>query len=83
MRTPLTLAALFAVSLVATPLVMSGTKALATAEDTASVALPAAVTPVEVTPVAAPAAQAEPCQVRKVRVVYSGYGTPAQGCAAR
>ena len=84
MRTNLTIAAaLFATSLVATPLVMSGTKALATAEDNAFVALPAAVTPVEVTPVAAPPVQAEPCQARKVRVVYSGYGTPSQGCQAR
>ncbi|GJD56997.1 hypothetical protein [Methylobacterium dankookense] len=84
MRKNLTIvAALFAGSLVATPLVMSGTKALATAEDTATITLPAAVTPVEVTAVAAPAPQAEPCQVRKVRVVYSGYGTPNAGCQAR
>lgn len=81
MRTNLTIAAaLVAASLVATPLVMSGTKALATAEDTATVALPAAVTPVEVTAVAAPA---EPCPVRKVRVVYSGYGAPNSGCQTR
>ncbi len=75
-------AALFAAALAATPLVMSGTKALATSEEPVSVALPAAITPVEVAPVAAPAIPAESC-TRKVRVVYSGYGTPNAACAAR
>lgn len=49
MRKDLTLvAALFAASLVATPLVMSGTKALATSEEATAVALPVATMPVEV-----------------------------------
>ena len=48
MRKDLTLvAALFAASLVATPLVMSGTKALATSEEATAVALPVATMPVE------------------------------------
>ncbi len=80
MRKDLTLvAALFAASLVATPLVMSGTKALATSGEAEAVALPVATMPVEVAPIA-PAT--ESC-TRKVRVVYSGYGTPSAACAPR
>ena len=73
------LAALAVSSLVATPFVMSASRALATAEDQ-PVAATLRVEPVEVAPVAAPQAAAG-C-ARKVRVVYSGYGQPADGCAA-
>ncbi|GJD79436.1 hypothetical protein [Methylobacterium gregans] len=80
MRKDLTLvAALFAASLVATPLVMSGTKALATSGEATAVALPVATMPVEV---AAVAPAPETCN-RKVRVVYSGYGTPNAACITR
>lgn len=65
-------AALVAASLVATPLVISASNALATSDQTDTVAMPAAVTPVEVSAVPAPV-QAEAC-IRKVRVVYAGYG---------
>ena len=75
-------AVLVALSLVATPLVMSASSALATVEDTAAVTAPVAVMPVEVAPVAAPAMKAEGC-IRKVRVVYSGYGTPDAACLVR
>ncbi|WP_375407711.1 hypothetical protein [uncultured Methylobacterium sp.] len=69
-------AALLAASLVATPLVISATNALATSEHTETAQLPAAVTVIDVAPVAAPVV-AETCQ-RKVRVVYAGYAAP--GC---
>jgi hypothetical protein len=75
-------AVLVAASLVATPLVMSASSALATVDDVSAVAVPVAVVPVEVAPVAAPAVKAEGC-TRKVRVVYSGYGTPDAACLAR
>ncbi|MGU3537097.1 hypothetical protein [Methylobacterium sp. A54F] len=79
MRKDLTVfAALVATSLVATPLVMGVGKALATSEDKSAVAMPVAVLPVEVAPVAAPA-MPESC-ARKVRVVYAGYAAPAGGC---
>lgn len=82
MRTDLKVfAALAGAALLATPLFMSGGKALAVQQDPA-VSLPAAVTPVEVSPVAAPAAKAQGC-TRKVRVVYGGYGETDAGCAAR
>ena len=67
------------VSLVATPLVMSASSALATADDVSAVAMPIAVAPIVVTPVAAPVAKAEGC-TRRVRVVYSGYGMPDAAC---
>ena len=72
-------AALAISSLVATPFVMSASRALATSEDQ-PVAATLRIAPVEVAPVAAAPAEAT-CQ-RKVRVVYSGYGQPADGCAA-
>ncbi|GJE09321.1 MULTISPECIES: hypothetical protein [Methylobacterium] len=74
------LAALAISSLVATPFVMSASRALATSEEQ-PVAATLRVEPVEVTPVAA-APKAEGTCLRKVRVVYSGYGKPADGCAA-
>ena len=76
------LAALVAASLVATPLVMSASNAFATAEESSAVAMPAAIASVEVAPVAAPVAKGEGC-TRKVRVVYSGYGTPDAACTTR
>ncbi|MFD0938581.1 hypothetical protein ACFQ12_25780 [Methylobacterium trifolii] len=80
MRKDLTVfAALVAASLVATPLVMGAGKALATPEEPVSVSRTVEILPVTVAPVAAPAAMAEPC-ARKVRVVYSGYGTPDAAC---
>lgn len=69
-------AAIVAASLVATPLVVSATNALATPDRVESVRMPAAVTPIEVVTMDAPAA--ETC-IRKVRVVYAGYA-PA-GCS--
>lgn len=78
MRTGITVfAAIVAASLAATPFVMGASKALATSEDSASPAAAVAVIPVDVAPVSA-APSAQPC-LRKVRVVYSGYGAPA-GC---
>lgn len=71
-------AALVAASLAATPLVM-GASALATSDGTDTVETKVAVTPVEVMAVAAPAVP-ETC-IRKVRVVYSGYGAAPAGCA--
>ncbi|WP_430910753.1 hypothetical protein [Methylobacterium sp. sgz302541] len=74
MRTGITVfAALVAASLAATPLVMGASNALAVSQDESAVPAPVTVVPVEVAPVSA-ASQAETC-VRKVRVVYSGYGT--------
>ena len=73
-------AALAISSLAATPFVMSASRALATSEDQ-PVAATLRVEPVEVSPVAA-APKAEPACRHKVRVVYSGYGQPADGCAA-
>ena len=64
-------AALVAASLVATPIVISASNALATPDRTDAVTMPATVTPIEVVTVPAPAA-AETC-TRKVRVVYAGY----------
>ena len=68
-------AALVAASLVATPLVITASNALATAEYSDAVTMPAAVTPIEVAAVPAPVL-AETC-ARKVRVVYAGYGSDA------
>ncbi|KQP73654.1 MULTISPECIES: hypothetical protein [unclassified Methylobacterium] len=68
-------AALVAASLVATPLVITASNALATAEYSDAVTMPAAVTPIEVAAVPAPVL-AETC-ARKVRVVYAGYGNDA------
>jgi hypothetical protein len=73
------LAALAISSLVATPFVMSASRALATSGDQ-PVAATLRVEPVDVAPVAA-APKTQTC-LRKVRVVYSGYGQPADGCAA-
>jgi len=71
-------AAVAAASLLATPLVITATNALATSETAAApITQPMTVAPVEVAaiaPVTAPTA--ESC-ARKVRVVYSGYGTGA------
>ena len=80
-RKNITLAAALTVSaLVATPLVMGASRAFATQEEPAAVSRTVAIVPVEVGALRnAPAS--EPCR-RKVRVVYSGYGTPADGCAA-
>lgn len=71
------LAAAAALALVATPMVIGAGNALATTDRTEAPALRASIAPVE--PVqAAP----EACP-RKVRVVYSGYGTtPAAACLA-
>lgn len=74
------LAAIAISSLAATPLVMSASRALATAEDQ-PVAATLRVEPVDVAPVTAAPRAEGPC-LRKVRVVYSGYGQPADGCAA-
>lgn len=77
MRQSITIfAAIVATSLVATPVVMSASNALATPDRVEAVQMPAAVTPIEVAPVAAPTA--ETC-ARKVRVVYAGYA--AAGCS--
>jgi hypothetical protein len=77
MRQSLTVfAAIVAASLVATPLVISASNALATPDRVETVQMPAAVTPIEIAPVAAPLG--ETC-VRKVRVVYAGYA--AAGCS--
>ena len=73
-------AALAISSLAATPFVMSASRALATSEDQ-PVTATLRVEPVEVAPVAA-APKAEGSCLRKVRVVYSGYGQSADGCAA-
>ncbi len=78
-------AALVVASLAATPFVMSATNALATPEHTDVVEMPAAVTAIEVAPVAAPVvalAAVETCQ-RKIRVVYAGYASPACTTASR
>ena len=81
MRKGLTvLAAAVVASLVATPMVISATNALATpdhAETTAS----ASVAWVDVRPVAPVSVQ--PCAARKVRVIYTGYGAAPTGCAGR
>lgn len=78
MRKDLTVfAALAAAALAATPLVMGASRALATQEAPAAITASLRVTPVEVAPIAA-----APC-LRKVRVVYGGYNTPADACAAR
>ncbi|KQP96402.1 hypothetical protein [Methylobacterium sp. Leaf117] len=68
-------ATLVAASLVATPLVITASNALATGEYSDAVTMPAAVTPIEVAAVPAPVL-AETC-ARKVRVVYAGYGNDA------
>ena len=79
MRTGLTVfAALVAASLATTSLMMGASNAFATQDGSGIVEETVAVTPVEIAPVAAMPA-AETC-ARKVRVVYSGYATPA-GCA--
>lgn len=81
-RTNLTVfAALAAAALAATPLVMGASRALATPEEPTAITQTVAIVPVEVGAIRSTSA-AEPCQ-RKVRIVYSGYGTPADGCAAR
>ena len=60
---------------------MGASRALATPDEPAAVSRTLAVVPMDVGPIrSAPAA--EPCPHR-VRVVYSGYGTPSDGCAAR
>ncbi|MDP4026780.1 hypothetical protein Q8W71_29675 [Methylobacterium sp. NEAU 140] len=69
------LAALAISALAATPLV---SRALATSDEPAAITAGLRVEPVEVAPVSA-APKAEPC-LRKVRVVYGGYGTQ-DGCA--
>ena len=71
-------AALVAASLVATPFVIGASNALATQSVNDTVAMPAAVMPIQVVSVPAPAA-AETC-TRKVRVVYSGYAAPSAAC---
>lgn len=73
-------AALAAAALVATPLVMGASTAFATVDAVSSA--PAPVAAVEPAPVAAPVAKSEAC-IRKVRVVYGGYGTPDAACIAR
>jgi hypothetical protein len=73
-------AALAISSLAATPFVMSASRALATPEDQ-PIAATLRVEPVDVTPVTAAPKAAATC-LRKVRVVYGGYGQPADGCAA-
>lgn len=73
-------AALAAVAIAATPMVMGASRALATPEAPEAITTSLRVEPVEIAPVG-PAPKAETC-LRKVRVVYSGYGTPADGCAA-
>lgn len=72
-------AALIAASLVATPLVITASNALATTDHSDVVEMPAAVTPIATVAVPPPAA-AEAC-ARKVRVVYAGYGTKGDACA--
>ena len=74
------LAAIAVSAMVATPFVMGASRALATPEEP-TVTATLRVEPVEVSPVAAPK-EAAPC-LRKVRVVYSGYGTPADSCVNR
>ena len=71
-------AALVAASLVATPVVISASNALATTDQSDVVQMPAAVTPIEMVTVPAPVA-AETC-TRKVRVVYAGYRAAGDGC---
>lgn len=83
-RSNLALAAMLAAAATAaTPLVMGATRALAVSGEAAPIAATLRVDTVDVAPVAAPKAEASsvPC-LRKVRVVYGGYGTP-EGCAAR
>ena len=65
-------------AMAATPLVMNASRALATSDDPVATAT-LRVEPVEISPVS-PAPQ--PACLRKVRVIYGGYGTP-EGCAAR
>ena len=80
MRQGLTVfAAAVVASLVATPMVISATNALATPDHAEAAAAPA-VAWVDVRP-AAPAAQ--PCAPRKVRVIYTGYGAAPTGCPGR
>jgi hypothetical protein len=74
------LAAIAVSAMVATPFVMSASRALATPEEP-TVTTTLRVDPVEISPVAAPK-EAAPC-LRKVRVVYSGYGTPSDACTTR
>lgn len=71
-------AALVAASLVATPVVISASNALATTDQSDVVQMPAAVTPIEMVTVPAPV-MAETC-TRKVRVVYAGYRAVGDGC---
>lgn len=71
-------AALVAASLVATPVVISASNALATTDHSDVVEMPAAVTPIEMVTVPSPVV-AETC-TRKVRVVYAGYGAASDGC---
>ena len=74
------LAAIAVSAMAATPFVMSASRALATPEEP-TVTATLRVDPVEVSPVAAPK-EAAPC-LRKVRGVYSGYGTPSDACTTR
>lgn len=71
--------AIAAAALVATPLAIGTTRALATSDASDEVAARVAVRPVEAMPVAPP--QVADCTPRKVRVVYSGYGTPPTACS--
>lgn len=81
MNTRATLAVIAAISTLATPVVVGATGSRPAA--------PAAVKAVWVDPPAqlvavaapAPAAQEASACGRKVRVVYQGYGAPADGCA--
>ena len=73
-------AALTVAAIAATPLVMSASRALATPEEPGAVTQTVAIVPVEVGTLRSTSG-AESCQ-HKVRIVYSGYGTSADGCAA-
>ena len=75
------LAALAVSAMVATPFVMSASRALATPEEP-TITASLRVEPIEISPVAPAAKDPAPC-LRKVRVVYSGYGSPSDSCAAR
>lgn len=69
-------AAAVVASLVATPMVISATNALATPEHTEAPATWVDVRPAAPAPVA-------PCAPRKVRVIYTGYAAAPAGCAVR
>jgi hypothetical protein len=73
-------AVLVVTSLIATPVVIGTSKALATPDVPETIAQSVTVSPVDVTPVTA-APLPETCN-RKVRVVYSGYAPAGAGCPA-